>query len=161
MGQGAISHMDKFNRLGRIVLLVAVLVLLLIGAANCTIREGETSESKVNWLYDWNEALSKAQNEHKPIMIDFYADWCVPCKRLDSDTYSDEALGAFLNDNFVSLKSNVDKSNLGKNYGITAIPTIVFVSPEGTEIGRRVGYRTPDQFYQDVQAILSQWESQP
>jgi thiol:disulfide interchange protein len=152
--------MDKLIRLGIPILLVLVLALLL-SAANCNIRQGETSESKVNWLYDWNEALGKAQNEDKPIMIDFYADWCVPCKRLDSDTYSDEALSAFLNDNFVSLKSNVDKSNLGGNYGITAIPTVVFVSPEGTEIGRRVGYRTPAQFYQDAQAILSQWQSQP
>jgi thiol:disulfide interchange protein len=153
--------MGKLNKLAKTVLLVVMLALFLIGAANCVIREGETSESKVNWLYDWNEALSKAQNEDKPIMIDFYADWCVPCKRLDSDTYSDEALSAFLNDNFVSLKSNIAKSDLCANYDITAIPTIVFVSPEGTEIGRRVGYRTPAQFYQDVQAILSQWQSQP
>jgi thiol:disulfide interchange protein DsbD len=150
--------MDKFNRLGKTVLLVAVLALLLTSASNCTTKK---AESKVNWLYDWNEALGKAQNENKPIMIDFYADWCTPCKRLDSDTYSDEALGAFLNDNFVSLKSNVDKSDLYGNYDITAIPTIVLVSPEETEIGRIRGYEPPDQFYQDVQAILSQWKSQP
>jgi thiol:disulfide interchange protein DsbD len=151
--------MDKLNRLGKTVLLLVALALLLTTAANCTTQK---NESKVNWLYDWNEALSKAQNEGKPIMIDFYADWCTPCKRLDSDTYSDEELGAFLNDNFVSLKSNVDKSDLYKNYpDIQYLPTIVFTSPEGIEIERMVGYRTPDRFYQDVQAILSQWGSQP
>ncbi len=150
--------MGKFIRLGIPVLLLVVLALLLTTAANCTTKK---DESKVNWLYDWNEALGKAQNENKPIMIDFYADWCSPCRRLDSDTYSDEELGAFLNDKFVSLKSNVAKSDLYGNYGITAIPTIVFVSPEGTEIGRIRGYEPPDRFYQDVQAILSQWKSQP
>ncbi len=150
--------MGKFIRLGIPVLLLVVLALLLTTAANCTTKK---DESKVNWLYDWNETLGKAQNENKPIMIDFYADWCTPCKRLDSDTYSDEELGAFLNDNFVSLKSNVEKSSLYNNYGIQYLPTIVFTSPEGIEIERMVGYRSPDQFYQDVQAILSQWESQP
>jgi len=156
-----ISCMDKAIRLGKTALLIVVLALLLISTANCALT-GETSESKVNWLYDWNEALDKAQNENKPIMIDFYSDRCPPCKRLDSDTYSDENLSAFLNDSFVSLKSDVDKSNLHRNYpNIKYIPTIVFTSPEGTEIGRMIGYRPPDQFYQDTQAILSQWKSQP
>ena len=138
--------------------LIIVIALLVIAAAACATN---TNEGKVNWLYDWNEALNMAQSENKPMMIDFYGDWCSPCKRLDSDTYSDEELSAFLNDNFVSLKSNVDKSNLHVNYpNIRYIPTIIFTSPEGTEIGRWVGYKPPDQFHQDTQEVLDWWESQ-
>ncbi|MFC1924627.1 thioredoxin family protein [Chloroflexota bacterium] len=149
----------KYIRLSQTVLLL-VLALLLLTAANCTTNNGETGESKVNWLYSWSEAVSRAQTENKPIMIDFYADWCPPCKQLDSDTYSDDALGAFLNDNFICIKSNVDHDNLHEYYsGIEVIPTIIFASPEGIEFGRMVGYRPPGQYYQDTQAILSQWQT--
>jgi len=148
--------MDKAIRLGKTALLIVVLALLLISAANCTTKK---DESAVNWLYDWNEALDKAQNENKPIMIDFYSDRCPPCKRLDSDTYSDENLSAFLNNNFISLKSNVEKSDLYRDYGVPGFPTIIFTLPDGTAIGGIVGYRPPDQFYQYTQEVLDWWKS--
>jgi thiol:disulfide interchange protein len=155
------AGMDRLARFGKVVLLVALVALLLISAAGCVINSGG-AESKVNWLYNMDDALSRAQSENKPIMIDFYADWCAPCKRLDSDTYSDDALSAFLNENFVCLKINVDKNRtLASNYKIVSIPAIVFVSLGGMEIGRWVGFTTPDRFYQDAQAKLSQWSSQP
>ena len=143
---------------GKAALLIMVL-LIGIGAANCSLLNGGTGESKVNFLYDWNEALSRAQAENKPIMINFYTDTCPACEKLDSNTYSDEELGDFLNDNFVCLKSNTLKSNLYQNYSnIEYVPTIVFASPDGTEIDRMVGYRSASAFYQDAQEVLSQWE---
>lgn len=151
--------MNKFTRLVRITLLIAVIFLLPLAAVNCSDDDTETIDSEVDWLYDWNEALGKAQNENKPIMIDIYTDTCPPCKMLDLYTYSDAELGNFLNDNFICVKSNAVESNLYANYGISGVPTIIFASPEGTEFGRMIGYRTPEQYYEDTQTILSQWES--
>lgn len=149
--------MGNFIRFGKTASLLVVLALLTISAANCS--GDETSETKVQWLHDWDEALDKAQDENKPIMIDFYTDWCPPCKQLDSDTYSDDELSAFLNNNFICVKSNLEKSNLYENYSnIQYVPTIIFTTPEGTEFGRMIGYKPPDQYYQDTQAILSQWK---
>ena len=149
--------MDRLTRFVKAAFLISLVALLLISAAGCVINSGG-AESKVNWVYDWDEAKSMAQSENKPIMIDFYADWCGPCRKLDKDTYSDDALSAFLNENLVCLKINVDKNKtLASNYKIVSIPAIVFVSPDGTEIGRWVGFTPPDTFYQDAQAKLSQW----
>jgi len=151
------AGMDRLTRFVKAAFLVSLVALLLISAAGCVINSGG-AESKVNWVYDWDEAKSMAQSENKPIMIDFYADWCGPCRQLDKDTYSDDALSAFLNENLVCLKINVDKNKtLASNYKIVSIPAIVFVSPDGTEIGRWVGFTPPDRFYQDAQAKLSQW----
>ena len=151
------AGMDRLTRFVKAAFLISLVALLLISAAGCVINSGG-AESKVNWVYDWDEAKSMAQSENKPIMIDFYADWCGPCRKLDKDTYSDDALSAFLNENLVCLKINVDKNKtLASNYKIVSIPAIVFVSPDGTEIGRWVGFTPPDTFYQDAQAKLSQW----
>jgi thiol:disulfide interchange protein len=142
----------------KIVLLVGLLALLLGGAASC-ISRGE-AESKVDWLYSMDEALSEAQSDNKPVMIDFYGDWCPPCKEMDRNTYSDDELGAFVNDNFVPLKVDVNKSNLHSTYGIEKIPQVVFLSPQGSEIDkglRILGYWPPDAFHQELQAVLDAW----
>lgn len=151
--------MDTFTRFGKTALLVSVLALLLINAASCSTKD-DAGESTVDWLYDWEEAFSKAKREDQPLMINFYGDRCPACTHLDSTTFSDEELSAFLNDSFVPLKSNVGKSSLHGNYHIEALPTVVFASPQGTEIARLVGYRGPDKFEQEARVMLSWWESQ-
>ena len=147
--------MNKSIRINKTTLLpVILLALLIFTAVNCSSKNGSTSESVVNWLYDCNEALNKAQNENKPIMIDFYTDICPACDKLDSDTYSDNELGTFLNDNFVCLKSDANNSNLSQEYSISVVPTIVFTSSDGTEFGRFSGYKSPNEFYQYAQEML-------
>jgi len=145
--------MESFIR-GKPLLLI-VLALLVISAAACAITGGG---GKVSWLTDWNETLSKAQAENKPIMIDFYGDFCPICWKLDRETFSDEELSDFLNDNFICLRSNTGKSSLHESYGIPGVPTIVFASPEGKEISRIVGYKSPNEFYHYALAALNQWK---
>jgi thiol-disulfide isomerase/thioredoxin len=146
----------------KVALLMLLLGLLLGSAGGCT---SECGESKVDWVYSLDEALSTAQSDNKLVMIDFYADWCPPCKKMDCETYSDDELGAFVNNNFVPLKVNVDKSSLDGAYGINPIPQVVLLSPEGTEIGedkeyRVVGYLPPASFQGRLQAVLDAWSLQ-
>lgn len=153
--------MSSLLTLLKVALLVVLLALPGAGAAGCAIG-GESAESKVDWLYDLDDAIVVAQNDNKPVMIDFYANWCAPCKKMDSNTYSDEAMGDFINENFAPLKVNVDKSNLDGVYGISSIPQLVFLSPEGTEIDRKlriIGYVPPDSFQSRLQAVLDAWNT--
>lgn len=94
----------------------------------------------LSWEKNLDGGLERARAESRPIMIDFYTDWCGWCKKLDQDTYSNSRVQE-LAQGFVCLKVNGDKfPNFVSKYLIEGYPTIVFLNPAGEEISRIVGY---------------------
>ena len=58
----------------------------------------------------WQEILTKAKVEHKPIFVDGYATWCEPCKEMDRNVYTSDKVAAFFNAHFISIKVQMDKT---------------------------------------------------
>ena len=99
-----------------------------------------TSGQQIQWVTSLSEGLEKARRTGNPVMIDFYADWCGPCKMLDNQTYADTRVATAAT-NWVSVKIDVDaQQDLARQYQVSSIPTIVFLSPEGRELSRFSGF---------------------
>jgi thioredoxin 1 len=78
-----------------------------------------------------------------PVVVDFYADWCVPCKTVEPVLLK---LSQNLQGKVKFAKVNVDEAgNVTRSYGITSIPTYLFVE-EGRERGRELGIVPPAEF---------------
>jgi thiol:disulfide interchange protein len=149
--------MSRQTAYSTLVVALAIAALIL---ASCG-KEGEQKAAgdAVEWVVSMEEALDLAGKADRPIMIDVYADWCVWCKRLDSDTYSHEDVVAKAID-FVNLKLNADANrSVVKQYGVGGLPTILFLDSEGKEIHRVVGYKPPDQFVTEMETALTAFES--
>lgn len=80
-----------------------------------------------------------AAAEGKFIFVDFYANWCVPCKWMDETTYSDNKVIETLNSNFIPVKVNIDDFdgyNLKEEYDVKVLPTVLVMDQNGRIIKR-------------------------
>jgi thiol:disulfide interchange protein len=112
----------------------------------------------VEWEKDFPAAIERARSEGKPVLVNFYADWCVWCKRLESTTLRDAKVAALLSDRVVPVNLNVDGDGreLSNRYHVDGLPTILVLDASGNEIGRIPGYMPPTGFLERVEGILHQ-----
>ncbi len=108
---------------------------------------------KIKNLKELDEAIKASS---KPVMLDFYADWCVACKELEEITFKDEEVIAKLK-NFTLLKADVtannqDDKDLQKKFGIVGPPGLIFWDENNSEINgaKIVGYKNPKEFLEIV-----------
>lgn len=112
----------------------------------CERDSAGTSASSIAWVENFDAALDRAKVENKPVLVDFFATWCGPCKLMDRETYTDSAVGAELT-NWIGARIDVDKNEeVAKRFGIEMIPTTVLLQPDGKEIARESGYVGPQAF---------------
>jgi thiol-disulfide isomerase/thioredoxin len=105
----------------------------------------------IKWEKKFDDAIKKAQRAGKPLVVDFWAEWCGWCHRLDRTTYADPAVIRRAQDGFVAAKVNVEGSRreleVAARYRVGArLPVILFLSPRGRQLFRVDGYQGPGQF---------------
>lgn len=125
---------------------------LLIGL--CTLPAAAQTDFR---HISFDEALQAAKKEKKHVFIDFYTDWCGPCKRMAREVFPQKSVGDFMNARFVCLKLNAEKEgvDLAKQYGVRAYPTYYVIDADGKQLMTASGSMAPDEFVAKIESGLN------
>lgn len=80
----------------------------------------------------FDEAIKQAKAENKLVFIDFYTDWCGPCKKMSKEVFPQKKVGDFFNAQFVCIKLNAEKEGLeqAERFKVTAYPTFLILDTD-------------------------------
>lgn len=109
----------------------------------------------------WADVLQKAKAEEKNIFVDCYATWCVPCKLMESEIFTNDSIGIFMSRNFISVRLQMDSTKnddadvqrwyvfsliIGLQNHINLYPSYLFFSPDGEPLHKDVGFKDKIEF---------------
>ncbi len=108
---------------------------------------------------DLERVLQKAKADNKPVMLDYYADWCISCKEMEAITFTNSEVGKAMS-HFVLVQvdvtiNNQQSQNLLKRFGLFGPPAILFFNGAGEEQKslRVVGFMAPSRFLERLQEL--------
>ena len=134
---------------GVICLLVAVFLLPSVGM----------SQQTVNWEPTLESAQRLAAQSDRLVLIQFWAQWCGVCKRMESEVFTNQQAISILGEKYVPVKVNADHfPATARQYGITALPTTVITTPDGRLVDLIRGKLETAQYIDRISRVAAEVE---
>lgn len=104
------------------------------------------------WYTDFKEAKKIALASNKLLIVDFYADWCGPCKKMDYDSWDNALVVDVLSTSYIKVKVDIDsEKGLANQYNISSIPNMYILDFTGKEIHNFSGYHDANQLKRELE----------
>jgi thiol:disulfide interchange protein DsbD len=143
-------RMRYFPSIKRLVGIVAVAVAVWAVVP-------ERAESSITWQPLEPTSLEATRSSGKPAVVDFVADWCIPCREMERTTFRDpqvrqqaERFAMFVAD---ITRESEQTDGLVDRYQVRGVPTVIVFDRSGTEVQRLTGYTGPAEMAQAMRAI--------
>ena len=149
------------SRLSPALLLILAAAVLFRVVTEVTDRESSGGgQTLIQWVRASN-AAARAGSASRPILYDFTAEWCAPCKILDREGWNDLEVAGIVNTRFVPARILDRQREEGRNlpevsalqqkYGVRLFPTLVAAAADGRLIAKYEGYRGRDELLKFLQ----------
>jgi thiol:disulfide interchange protein DsbD len=131
-----LGFIEKYGSEGKFRYAKYAVGILIIAAAALFFLPAKKGEA---WSRYTSAALQDSIDKGKPAVLDFRADWCIPCVELEKKTFTDpqvkEELKRFATLKVdVTLKGSTEVEEVQKRFGVLGVPTVIFIGSDGKEI---------------------------
>ncbi len=111
---------------------------------------------------DWHKARSLAAEQKKMLVVDFYTDWCSWCKVMDTTTFRDPAVAAFINEHFIPLSIDAEKGlgiTVAMKYRVNAFPSYGYFTHDGRLVAKSIGYEPAGDYLKTLEDAVAKMEA--
>jgi len=116
--------------------------------------------TEFTWYKDWDAGMAAAKKENKPVIVDFYADWCKFCIKMDKETFTAPEIKKRLSNDWIAIKIDTEDNSktatfdgktmnhqeLVRHFGVTGFPTYHFIDKTSKPIYPYPGYVPKETF---------------
>ncbi len=142
-------------------------LFILATCIACSQKKQPASETstEIHWITQMDSALTLAAAQTKPVMVDFMAEWCPPCQKMEKTTFNQTEVVDKSN-HFITVRIDVDKqgelanayNGNARKYGGVGIPNILFMDSNKNKLKHIIGYQSPENLIAEMDSVLIQFE---
>lgn len=124
--------------------------------------------------YEFDKGLQASVDESKPVLIDFYTEWCHWCKVLDEKTFADETVKNYMDEHFIRIKVHAEEQNdeqtymgttytsaeLARAFRVTGYPALAFLDKNQEIVTLVPGFLPPEKFINVLKYIKEECYTQ-